>query len=91
MYIVSKGRDKVNTPDKESAKAIVNALNDMDSPEATSISSIQGLTDNSQVYTLDFAGYSVNVSGKDSVLKLTLWVLLLNGQSISITRKEDKE
>ena len=88
MYIVSKGKDRVSTPDKENAKAIVNALNDLDSYDAIAIRSIEGLAEKLDTFTIEFAGYNVDVLGKDSVLQLTLWLLVLNCQSISITRKE---
>lgn len=90
MYIVSKGKEKVNTPDKESAKTIVLALHDLDVCEPLSIGSIEGLENKSDIFELEFAGHKTKVLGKDSVLMLTLWVLILNAQSISIT-KDNKE
>ena len=90
MFIVSKGKDRVSTPDKENAKAIVNALNDLDSYEAIAIRSIEGLADKLDTFTVKFSGHEVDVLGKDSVLQLTLWVLMLNCSNITITRKEEK-
>ena len=89
MYIVSKGKEKVYTPDKVSAKTIINAMNDMDAYEAMSIRSIEGMNDKAETLTLEFAGYTTDVLGKDSVLTLTLWVLMLGGKSIHISQKED--
>ena len=88
MYIVLKGKDRISTPDKESAKKIVQAMNDMDSYESISIRNVEGLTEKTDTYALEFNGYTVDVSGKDSALMLSLWVLMLNGKSILITRKE---
>ena len=88
MYIVSKGKEKVNTPDKESAKTILLALNELDVCQPMAIRTIEGLDQNSDIYTLEFAGYTTDVLGKDSVLMLSMWVLLLNCTSISITKKE---
>ena len=85
MFLVQRGTETVNVPERTDATALVNSLNDLDCPIPVRKAELVGTVNKcGDIFELSYHGQEVRVIGKDAVLKVISWLLDLKCYDISV-------
>lgn len=93
IFTVTKGRERVTLPNKESAIDLMYALNVLDCYESITRQEIQGNREDLQLFEVDFIGKTIQVVGQTDCEKVVNWLFTYGCTKMNIKKicKEDKQ
>lgn len=93
IFTVTKGRERVTLPNKESAIDLMYALNLLDCYESITRQEIKGNREDLQLFEVDFLGKTIQVVGQSDCERIINWLFTYGCRKVSVEKlsQENKE
>lgn len=93
IFTVTKGRERVTLPNKQSAVDLMYALNLLDCYESITRQEIKGNREDLQLFEIDFLGKTIQVVGQGDCEKIVNWLFTYGCKKVSVQKlsKEDTD
>ena len=86
IFTVTKGRERVTLPNKESAIDLMYALNLLDCYESITRQEIKGNREDLQLFDIDFLGKTIQVVGQGDCERIINWLFTYGCTKVSISK-----
>lgn len=86
IFTVTKGRERVTLPNKESAVDLMYALNLLDCYESITRQEIKGNKEDLQLFEIEFLGKSIQVVGQTDCEKIVNWLFTYGCRKVSVQK-----
>lgn len=91
IFTVTKGRERVTLPNKESAIDLMFALNVLDCYESITRQEIKGNREDLQLFEVDFLGKSIQVVGQSDCERIINWLFTYGCKKICVEKINKEE